>query len=187
MSQQEWNIRACADQCAACGRKYNDKEKMASRLVFTEEGYQREDFCDACWDAREDKSGLSVWTSVWHAPAPPKEEALKKETAESLLRELMEMEDPSKMNVIFILAVMLERRRIFVEKEVQLQPDGLKIRVYEHKKTGESFIVPDPDLRLKEIEHVQQEVMEMLGIIAPKPKAEAPAAEPAATKENEPV
>lgn len=110
---------------------------------------------------------VSAWASRWCAPAPKAPEPLKKETAESLLRELMETEEPSRRNAIFILAVMLERRRILVEKEVQWQPDGRKIRVYEHKQTGESFVVPDPQLRLREIEHVQRQVMDLLGIHAP--------------------
>ncbi len=174
----EWNIRSCADQCTACQRKFADRESLMSRLCFAEEGYRREDLCSTCWPARRtDGAEVSAWGATWHAPKPKAPEPLKKETAESLLRELMEMEDSSKGNVIFILAVMLERRRILAEKEVQVQPDGRKIRVYEHKQTGESFVVPDPQLRLQEIESVQREVMELLGI--PPPGKAAPG-EPAA-------
>jgi hypothetical protein len=90
------------------------------------------------------------------------------------LRELMETDDMSRRNVVFILAVMLERRRVLVEKEVQLHPDGRKIRVYEHKQTGECFVVTDPQLRLKEIESVQREVMELLGIPPPAGKGPPP-------------
>jgi hypothetical protein len=170
----EWNIRACVDQCTACERKFADRETLMSRLRFAEEGYVREDFCAACWPARKPgaEGEVSAWSALWRAPEKKAPEALKKETAESLLRELMETEDPSRRNVIFILAVMLERRRILVEKEVQVQPDGAKIRVYEHKQTGEVFVVPDPQLRLAEIESVQRDVMELLGI--PPPAAAAP-------------
>ncbi|MGD9613546.1 MAG: hypothetical protein AB7V22_11680, partial [Kiritimatiellia bacterium] len=139
-----------------------------------------------CWPKREGAGVgvVSVWTAVWAAPAPKAPEALRKETAESLLRELMETDDPSKQNVIFILAVMLERRRILVEKEVQMpEGTGRKIRVYEHKQTGESFVVPDPQLKLKEIETVQREVMELLGI-APPPGKAAAAPAPAPHAEN---
>ena len=97
----------------------------------------------------------------------------------------METDDPATRNVIFILAVMLERRRILVEKEVQMpEGTGQKIRVYEHKQTGESFVVPDPQLKLKEIETVQREVMELLGISPSAGKAAAaPAAAPAPAPE----
>lgn len=150
-----------------------------SCLRFSPEGYVREDFCTPCWAGRKPETGgaVSAWAALWLAPEKKATEALKKETAESLLREMMETDDPARRNVIFILAVMLERRRILVEKEVQVQPDGQKIRVYEHKQTGESFVVPDPQLRLKEIESVQLEVMELLGI--PPPPGKGPRAAPA--------
>lgn len=177
----EWNIRSCADQCAACQKKFVDRETLMSRLRFMPEGYLREDFCSACWPARpaqEDGEEVSAWAATWLAPAPKTPEALKKETAESLLRELMETDDPSKRNVVFILAVMLERRRILVEKEVQMpEGTGLKIRLYEHKQTGESFVVYDPQLKLKEIESVQIEVMELLGIPPPPGKITNPASD----------
>jgi len=181
----EWNIRACADQCAACQTKFTDRETLMSRLRFTADGYVRDDYCAGCWPGRTPGADAetSAWSAVWHAPAPKAPEALRKETAESLLRELMETEDPSKRNVIFILAVMLERRRLLVEKEVQVQPDGVKIRVYEHKQTGESFVVPDPQLKLAEIESVQREVMELLGIPAPGAQP-APPESQAAEKEK---
>ena len=181
----EWNIRACADQCAACRKKFADRETLMSRLRFTADGYVRDDYCAGCWPGRDPGADAetSAWSAVWHAPAPKAPEALRKETAESLLRELMETEDPSRRNVIFILAVMLERRRLLVEKEVQIQPDGVKIRVYEHKQTGESFVVPDPQLKLAEIESVQREVMDLLGIPPPGAKATPPDAQ-AAEKEK---
>jgi hypothetical protein len=168
----EWNIRSCADHCGSCQRKFEDGESLLSSLGFTAEGYQRADYCLICAEKRaeeaENTQEISSWTAIWRAPAPKTAEPLKKETAETLLREMMETEDPSRRNVIFILAVMLERRRILVEREVQLQPDGGKIRLYEHKQTGESFVVPDPQLKLDEIETVQQEVVELLGMEAPE-------------------
>jgi hypothetical protein len=168
----EWNIRSCADQCLACQKKFADHESLMSCLRFGPDGYVREDLCTSCWQGRSAEAGgaVSAWAATWFAPEQKAPEALKKETAESLLREMMETDNPAQRNVIFILAVMLERRRILVEKEVQMQPDGQKIRVYEHKQTGESFVVPDPQLHLKEIESVQREVMELLGIPPPPGK-----------------
>ena len=185
----EWNIRVCAEECVACRRKFADREALMSRLRFTPDGYLREDFCAACWPARSAGGGdeVSAWSAVRIAPEQKAPDPLRKETAESLLRELMETDDPSRGNVIFILAVMLERRRILVERDVQLSPDGRKIRVYEHKQTGESFVVPDPQLKLKEIESVQREVMELLGIPPPPSAPGAPPAPDAAAAGPAPV
>ena len=104
-----------------------------------------------------------MWRGVFRLPPPPPEEPLKKENAESLLRRFMEEEDPAKENAIYILAVMLERKRLLLEQALQLREDGTLIRVYEHRLTGESFLIPDPRLRLDEIESVQEEVAVLLG------------------------
>lgn len=186
----EWRIRACSHQCHACEKPFEDGEKVFTRLMFAqgEAGYVREDYCPAC--ARKlgpeaKQEALSHWVAQYAAP-DRKPDPLKKETAESLLRTLMEQEDPAKTAIIYILAVMLERRRILVEREVQLQPDGGKIRVYAHKQTGEIFIVSDPDLKLTELEDVQTQVLALLsGEAAAAAPAEPPAETPAPAAEDE--
>ncbi len=103
----EWNIRSCTDQCTACQKKFADRERLMSCLCFTPEGYLREDYCTACWPASSAKRGneISVWSALWIAPEQKAPEPLKKETAESLLREMMETDDPAHRNVIFINAL----------------------------------------------------------------------------------
>ena len=160
---QEWDIKSRGDTCSKSGESFADNQRYVSRLTFGLEGYVREDFAEANWDEAMAEGALSVWRSVFRLPPPPREEALKKETAESLIRQFMEEEDPSRINAIYILAVMLERRRLFAERDVQTRDDGTKVRIYEHKKTGEMFLIPDPELRLAELEKVQEEVVELLG------------------------
>ena len=163
MNQPEWNIKAPSAACQVCGRAFADQEPLVSRLTFGTEGYERCDCCNGCWQEAQKAESLSTWKSVFRVPPPPVPEPIRRETAESMLRQFMETEDPSRRNVIFILAVMLERRRILVERDVKTREDGLKVRFYEHRKTGEIFVVPDPGLRLDELEQVQQEVITLLG------------------------
>jgi hypothetical protein len=159
----DWDIKSRGDTCAKSGEAFADNQRYVSRLVFGIEGYVREDFAEENWDESMAEGALSVWRSVFRMPPPAPEEALKKETAESLIRQFMEDEDVTRTNAIYILAVMLERRRIFAERDVQVRDDGVKVRIYEHKKTGETFLVPDPELRLAELEQVQEEVVALLG------------------------
>ncbi len=63
----------------------------------------------------------------------------------------------------YLLAVMLERKKMLKEVEVKRAVGGALTRIYEHTKTGEVFVVPDPELRLDQIEQVQQEVASLLG------------------------
>ena len=75
-------------------------------------------------------------------------------------------------NARYILALMLERKRLLREIEVKRDDDGSLTRIYEHVKTGEVFVIPDPELKLDQVEQVQMQVAGLLG--APVQNAPAP-------------
>lgn len=160
---QDWQIRSRAHSCTGTAVPFENGDEVYSRLRQTDEGYIREDYLREGWNRVKAEPTLSSWKSIYRKPPPPAEEAVKKESAESLLRKLIEAEDDSQQNTIFILAVMLERKRILIEREVQRQPDGETMRLYEYKGTGETFLIQDPGLKLAELETVQDEVVQMLG------------------------
>ncbi|NLB55392.1 MAG: hypothetical protein GX811_06435 [Lentisphaerae bacterium] len=163
MPDFDWNIKSRSNACSGCDRPFEANQVCVSRLIFTKDGYERSDNCEACWSSVDvEGNHLSYWRGTYQPPPPPPEEPLKKETAESILRKLIEQNDPARINSIFVLAVMLERKRILIEKAVHNNGDGLKRRVYEHKNTGETFAVLDPDLNLAQMGHVQHEVSDLL-------------------------
>src|SRR5208282_4559413 len=84
---------------------------------------------------------------------------------------LLEAKDPKHGPVCYILAVMLERKRILKVKE-QLQREGRRVFIYEQPRTGDLFTITDPDLRLDQLEEVQRTTAELL---SPAP---APASDP---------
>lgn len=177
---QEWDIKPRGESCHKCQTPFIDNQAYYSVLQFGSEGYQRGDFCDNCKPDSKSIGIVSYWKGLYKTPPPPPEEALKKETAESLLRKLIEDNDATKVNVIYILAVMLERKRILVERDIQTRDDGNTIRVYEHRATGDSFLITEPHLQLNQLEHVQLEVINMLG----GPKEKKPQAEGAQVTEE---
>ena len=162
---QEWNIKPRARVCSVCGANFPEGSECVSALFGAEGGYERRDYCAGCWAARNDGGEpFSQWQS---AIAPPpqsgqKTEPVKKETAEALLRRLVELENPEDANVIYILAVMLERKKILVERDAKPRPEGGIVRIYEHKASGDTFIIVDPQLRLDAIGEVQKQVMALL-------------------------
>ena len=104
-------------------------------------------------------------------------DAIQKETAETLLRKLIEQNDPSHAAARYILAVMLERKRLFKVK-AQLAQDQQRIFVYEHAKTGELFQIPDPNLQLDQLEDVQRDIAQLLEHGLNPPADAQPAAAP---------
>jgi hypothetical protein len=165
--EESWQIKRRSDLCAGTNEPFADKEEIMTRLLFKDGEYVREDYRLSYWNEHRPDHGLSAWKGIFRVPPPPTE-VVKKESAETLLRNMVAKEDADDTNAIYILAVMLERKKILTEKEVQTRDDQTKIRVYEHKKTGETFLVIDPELKLAEIEKVQEQVVGLLGGKPPK-------------------
>ena len=182
---QDWDIQARSMVCQACQAPFADGQSYYTALTFeTEGGYTRIDCCEACWpQVRANPTRYSSWKGVYRVPPSEPERKVRKETAESLLRLLTEGKETASRGTVYVLAVMLERQRVLVERAVQTGADGGRVIVYEHKKTGETFVIPDPQLRLSDLEPVQQEVMRLLTSQMP---ANAPA-DPAPLAEGPPA
>jgi hypothetical protein len=160
---QDWSIQHRADKCAATGAPFQDGEYFYTLLFHDKDGYRREDLSEAAFQARNDNiQPFSFWRSKFEVP-PAIPEPLPKQTAEDLLRHYMQENSPQHANTRYILAVMLERKKQLKEIETKRAEDGQLTRIYEHAKTGEVFVIPDPQLRLDQIAEVQQEVAGLLG------------------------
>lgn len=186
----EWNISSRAHACEACQQSFADRQVYHTLLFDVPPELRRSDICEACWqkqsaDLAGEKGLISRWQGVYEAP-PPVVEPIQKETAETLLRKLIEQNDPKYAPAGFILAVMLERKRVLKVKE-QIVRDGKRTLVYEQAKTGDVFTINDPDLHLDQLEEVQRDVAALLehGLNPPPPAEPAPpdAASPAPVAE----
>jgi hypothetical protein len=71
------------------------------------------------------------------------------------------LSDYAPANKCYVLAVMLERKRVLKHIKSQNAGNG-RVLIYEHGATGDVFIVRDPQLRLDEVESVQNEVASLL-------------------------
>jgi hypothetical protein len=56
---------------------------------------------------------------------------------------------------------MLERKRVLKQVKTKNAENG-RVLIYENGASGDVFIVPDPQLRLTELENVQNEVAQLL-------------------------
>ena len=80
---------------------------------------------------------------------------------ESLLTSLIEKDEAHTENTRYILAVMLERKKILIETDSQKTRTGL-LRIYQHRYSGEIFIVKDPQIPLSQVTPLQEEVQKLL-------------------------
>ncbi len=163
---ENWHVRSRGRECAATQRTFVDGEVIVTALFPDPEssGYLRRDYCVDGWTAHQEteEKPFSFWRTTYTA-APNNEAAIAAEklSAEEILQRLVEEDEDHTENTRYILAVMLERQKLLRETDSQRTPSGI-LRVYEHRKTGEVFIVKDPDIPLSEVEAVQKEVFILL-------------------------
>ncbi len=159
---EEWSIQHRSDTCAVTGRPFVAGENFYTLLFRDRQGFRRQDLSEQAWQARNDNlQPFSFWRSRFEPPPAAAPEPLPKENAEELFRRLVSAGDNANANACYILAAMLERKRILKQIETE-QRDSGRVLIYEQAKTGDVFVVPDPQLRLDEIESVQREVTMLL-------------------------
>ena len=219
MARIDWNLRSRARACMKCARPFAEKETVRSGVVpfesplvaelfaekLAEEAaaaaagqpvkahpeYVRLDFCEDCRKALPDPGWISVWKGPYVPPETAPEDPLRKATPETLLRSLLEGDDPAAHAAPIYLNGFTEDGYCsegagywnygyghFLEMGLALRnaPDGTLVHIYEHRRSGDILLIADPRLSDAEIPGVQEEIERLLGL---RPAA-APAADGAA-------
>ena len=163
---ESWHVRSRSRHCAATQRLFVDGETIVTALYPDPEssGYLRRDFCLEAWDTlpADAAKPFSFWkTTFTAATASDNPDSAEKLSAEEILHRLVVEDEDHTENTRYILAVMLERRKLLRETDSQRTSNGI-LRVYEHRKTGEIYLIRDPDIPLAQVEAFQNEVIILL-------------------------
>ena len=157
---QDWEIHKRSAACTLTQRPFDEGELFQTALYREDSGFRREDVCEEAWSTLPEKpQPFSVWRSKYEPPPPPPPEPLAKQDAESLLRRLITENTEGSKNARYILALMLERKRLLRP----IPSEDSDILVYEYSGTGETFLIPNPHLTMEQIPEVQREVSSLLG------------------------
>ena len=158
----EWSIQHRAEACAVTGRPFAAGENFYTLLFRDGDGFRRQDLSEEAWRHRnENLQPFSFWRARFEPPPPAPPDPLPKENAEELFRRLVSAADRANANACYVLAAMLERKKIL--KQIKTEPgEHGRVLIYEHAKTGDVFVVPDPQLRLDQLDSVQKEVAQLL-------------------------
>ncbi len=163
---ESWHVRSRSRECAATQRAFIDGETIVTALFPDPEssGYVRRDFCLEAWQnlPEDAEKPFSFWKTTFSGPTTAGTvDPVERLSPEEILVRLVEEDEDHTENTRYILAVMLERQKILRETDSQRTPNGI-LRVYEHRKTGEVYLIRDPDIPLSQVESVQNEVFILL-------------------------
>ncbi|MCX6866775.1 MAG: hypothetical protein NTV46_11285 [Verrucomicrobia bacterium] len=177
---ESWHVHPRSRECAATRRAFSDGETIVTALYPDPQtgGYLRRDLCLDAWKLlpADAEPPFSFWQTTFSAPTGGHHQTdTEKLSAEEILHRLVIEDADHTENTRYILAVMLERRKLLRETDSQRTPSGI-LRVYEHRKTGEIYLIRDPDIPLAQVEAFQNEVIVLL-----ENNGRLPAADPAET------
>lgn len=154
----DWKIKARSEVCQVTGKPFVEDEVVFTLLTETQEGLVRQDVCEAAWRERnENIRPLSFWKSLFKPAPPPEPEPVGRTDAEGELRRLIESETDSDRKVSFLLAAMLERKRILRVQD-RLRVGGVRKVIYVHTETQETFVVEEPEIKLSELDQLRAEL-----------------------------
>ncbi len=163
----DWKIRSRNPKCEHTGKDFVDGEKFYTCIFegTEEEGFVRRDYAASVWEEvkpKLDPKPFSRWKSVFEVPVVEEDkDAIQDNSAEGMLRRMLDEDDPTTENTRYILALMLERKKTLLPVDVK-ETETRRLLFYEHKDSGDVFIVADPRLKLDELESIQAEVAFLL-------------------------
>ena len=166
---QDWSIQSRSNRCEVSGEPFADGQPFFT-LLYREkkdDTLLRRDVSEPVWRTLQHDPATPLpfcfWRSRFTASSSPSSEAFPKANAEGLLRRFLAENQPEQRRTTYILALMLERKKLLRPTETRQDDEtGQKLLFYEHAKTGETFVVTDPGLRLDQIAGVQLEVTALL-------------------------
>ena len=163
---ESWHVHPRSRECAATRRAFTEGETIVTALYPDPQtgGFLRRDLSLDAWNdlPADAHPPFSFWKTTYAAPAgADRPNAEAKLSAEEILHRLVVEDADHTENTRYILAVMLERRKLLRETDSQRTPNGI-LRVYEHRKTGEIYLIRDPDIPLDQVEAFQNDVIVLL-------------------------
>ena len=163
--KEPWSIKSRARECVESGDAFQSGQKIRAAIFPDPEssGYLRKDYTIEAWENREGEANpFSCWLTTYEPPVTEeKTEDVVDDDPETLLKRLVDEEEEHTENARYILAVMLERKKLLRETDTQEIPSGI-LRIYEHRKSGDVYIIKDPQISLTDVDRVQEEVRQLL-------------------------
>jgi hypothetical protein len=122
---------------------------------------ERKDYAEEVWGKQESRpTYFCFWKGKFQLEPPKLEKEPPAAKAEAELRRRLSQPVQSQSpeaRVIFLFGLLLERKKVLIVRERTQGPEG-RVTVYEHKTTGEVILVPEPEVKLSEVEQLRAEV-----------------------------
>lgn len=157
-------IGKSARACHACGTDFAHEQHMTSTVRRGDDGWVREDFCDACWNGDNADAVFSVWSATFHDPhveeqGPPEVFSPLRQS----FYEAVESDRRESVAVAYLAAQLLRRQKVFRWIKETTDPDTeAAVLLFSDRIANRLIEVQDPNLTTGELEQGRYRLMERL-------------------------
>lgn len=154
----EWNIGKNSKSCLSCDIDFRDKDEFFSALYDDGDKFTRRDFCSNCWNDDNKQPVFSFWKSmVIERGEKPKSVIDTNIILDLFLKLEPETDDRSKINLRYVLALFLMRKKCIKLKSSQVEGENDTLVIY-YPKEDRDIRLFKPKLTSDEIAQITYEV-----------------------------
>jgi hypothetical protein len=157
----DYQIQPSTRRCAATGRELRPGEKVFSVLLDADGRFVRQDYSAEAWQGPP-AGAYGFWAGRVGAADAPRRPPINDELLADCFAQLEGREEPAKVNVRYVLGLLLMRRRRLRFEEATTEA-GREVLVLRCARTGERHRVVNPGLADEELAAVQDDVFRALG------------------------
>lgn len=157
----DYQIQPHTRRCVTTGRDLQPGERYYTALLELGEQLVRQDFSSQAWQGPP-AGAFSFWSGRVPQPSETAKPRFDDDVLEECFQRLEEQGERSRVNFRYVVALLLIRRKRF-RFEQTIDADGVEKLELSNIKTGEKYLVLNPQLTDEQMAEVQGEVFRVLG------------------------
>lgn len=157
----DWHLPARSPRCSACGRAFEVGQIIQATLYDGAGGFQRRDLCLGCAPAAS-PAPLALWKTRCPAQSAPRPRPFDRQAVHALFQQLEDSDDPPRMRLRFVLALLLWRKRMLRFLRSTWADDGCEVWHYVDLGGPGTYRVRRPELDEQQIMQLSQQLEELL-------------------------
>ncbi|OPX24979.1 MAG: hypothetical protein B1H04_01030 [Planctomycetales bacterium 4484_123] len=158
---KDYKIARASGTCAGCGKELAGGQRFVAVLYDRGEGFERHDYCLACWEARGESAGAGAFC-LWRGRVPVPEEPGRRLVSDEVLIDFFEKLDgraePTKVSLRFVVALMLMRKRLLVYDSSEVDEQGREVWTMHFKSDSTPVRVIHPQLDADQMAEVARQL-----------------------------
>jgi hypothetical protein len=157
----DYQVQPRSRRCCVTGRELQPGDRCYSVLLDEGGKLVRQDYSPEAWQGPP-AGAFSFWAGRVQAEQARRRPAFDDDLLLDCFQRLQDQLEPSRVNLRYVLALMLLRRRRFAFEETRTE-DGHEVLTLRCTRTGARHPVVNPGLTEEELTAVQEDVFQALG------------------------